>query len=56
VRQSCDGRDVVETLERVVLEIGCPKTIRLDNGPEFVSRELDLWAFMRDVTLNFSRA
>ena len=56
VRQSCDGSDVVETLERVVLEIGCPKTIRLDNGPEFVSRELDLWAFMRGVTLNFSRA
>ena len=32
-----------------------PKTIRLDNGPEFISRELDLWAFMHDVTLDFSR-
>ena len=32
-----------------------PKTIRVDNGPEFVSKELDLWAFMRGVTLDFSR-
>jgi transposase InsO family protein len=36
-------------------EYGCPKTIRLDNGPEFVSRELNLLAFMRGVTLDFSR-
>jgi putative transposase len=55
VRHSYRGSDVVETLDRVIQEIGCPKTIRLDNGPEFVSRELDLWAFMRGVTLDFSR-
>jgi len=24
-------------------------------GPEFISKELDLWAFMRGVTLDFSR-
>jgi putative transposase len=55
VRQSYRGGDVVNTLERVGREIGYPKTIRLDNGPEFISRELDLWAFMRGVTLDFSR-
>jgi len=43
VRQSYRGGDVVETLERVIPEVGCPKTIRLDNGPEFISKELDLW-------------
>jgi putative transposase len=32
-----------------------PTTIRVDTGPEFVSKELDLWAFMRGVTLAFSR-
>ena len=47
--------DVVETLERVARELGYPKTIRLDNGPEFISKELDLWAFMHGVTLDFSR-
>jgi putative transposase len=55
VRQQFRGSDVVDTLERVIREVGCPKTIRPDNGPEFISKELDLWAFMRDVTLDFSR-
>ena len=55
VRQSFRGSDVVDTLERVIREIGCPTTIRLDNGPEFISKELDLWAFIRGVTLDFSR-
>ena len=31
VRQSYRGSDVVETLERVIPQVGCPKTIRLDN-------------------------
>jgi putative transposase len=55
VRLSYRGADVVATLERAKVETGLPKTIRLDNGPEFVSKELDLWAFMRGVTLDFSR-
>jgi putative transposase len=55
VRQNFRGRDVVNTLERVSRALGCPQTIRLDNGPEFISKELDLWAFVRSVTLDFSR-
>jgi putative transposase len=55
VGQNFRGGDVVETLERVSRQLGYPKTIRLDNGPEFISKELDLWAFMHDVTLDFSR-
>ena len=55
VRQRFPGSDVVDTLERVAREVGCPKTIRVDNGPEFVSKELDLWAFLCGVTLDFSR-
>ena len=47
--------DVVETLERAAGEYGYPVTIRVDNGPEFISKELDLWAFMHGVTLDFSR-
>ena len=29
--------------------------IRVDNGSEFISRDLDLWAYQRDVVLDFSR-
>jgi putative transposase len=45
-RFSFRGADVVETLNR---------SIRVDQGSEFVSRDLDLWAYQRDVTLDFSR-
>ncbi len=55
VRQSYRSADVVATLERAAVETGLPKTIRVDNGPEFVGKDLDLWAFMRGVTLDFSR-
>ena len=55
VRQRYRGVDVVDTLERVTANYGMPKTIRLDNGPEFISRDLDLWAWSNGVTLDFSR-
>jgi putative transposase len=49
------AEDVVATLERVCNKIGYPKTIRVDQGTEFVSRDLDLWAYAKGVTLDFSR-
>ena len=32
-----------------------PKTIRVDRGSKFVRRDLDLWAYPKGVTLDFSR-
>ncbi|MFK4535124.1 putative transposase [Bradyrhizobium ottawaense] len=49
------GSDVVAILERACKEVGFPATIRVDQGSEFVSRDLDLWAHQRGVTLDFSR-
>ena len=49
------GEDVVATLDRVCRDIGYPKTIPVDNGSEFISRDMDLWAYQRGVTLDFSR-
>lgn len=54
-RFSYRGEDVVATLDLVCRNIGYPKTIRVDNGSEFISRDMDLWAYQRGVTLDFSR-
>jgi putative transposase len=45
----------VASLERLAAKHGRPKCIRLDNGPEFVSKDLDLWAWRHGVKLDFSR-
>jgi putative transposase len=37
------GTDVVEILEGVCNEVGFPATIRVDQGTESVSRDLDVW-------------
>ena len=55
VRSSYRGEDVVATLDRVCRTAGYPKTIRVDQGSEFVSRDMDLWAYQRGAVLDFSR-
>ena len=42
-------------LGRITMERRTPKTIRVDNGPEFVSKVLDQWAYRTGVKLDFSR-
>jgi putative transposase len=49
------GTDVVESLEGVCNAVGFPATISVDQGSEFVSRDFDVWAYQRGVTLDFSR-
>ena len=49
------GEDVVSTLDRDCGHSGCPETIRVENGSKFVSRDMDLRAYQRGVTLDFSR-
>ena len=55
VGQRLTGDDVVRVLEGVASQRGKPQTIRVDNGPEFISRSLDLWAYSSGVKLDFSR-
>ena len=49
------GEDVVKVLEEVSAQRGLPKSIRVDNGPEFISKSLDWWAYFNKVKLDFSR-
>lgn len=55
VGQRLRGRDVVATLSLIGRDRTLPKTIRVDNGPKFTSKDLDLWAYSIQVTLGFSR-
>jgi transposase InsO family protein len=41
--------------EGTIFTFPYPKTIRVDNGSEFISRDLELWAYDNAVTLDFSR-
>ena len=47
--------EVTSALDRAVGRFGAPKVIRVDQGRQFTSRELDLWAYGHGVTLDFSR-
>ena len=55
VDQGIRGEQVVEAMARIAAVRGAPRTIRVDNGPEFVSKALDRWAYENGVTLDFSR-
>lgn len=55
IGQSMKGTDVVQALERLCIHRQKPSAIRVDNGPEFVSKELDLWAYQKGIGLVFSR-
>jgi putative transposase len=46
---------VVEVLRRLAAERSAPQRILCDNGPEFVSLQLDQWAYWNHVKLDFSR-
>ena len=61
---SCESRftllgtppvDVVKVLEEISAQRGFPKSIRVDNGPEFAGKVLDAWAYEAGVTLSFIR-
>lgn len=49
------GEDVVRMLDKTCAVVGYPKSIRVDQGSEFVSRDLDLWAYKNNIVLDFSR-
>ena len=55
VGQSLKGDDVVRTLNRLKLDHDVPKALFCDNGSEFTSQAMDLWAYRNGVKIDFSR-
>jgi len=48
--------DVTEVVKEDSHQIGfTPNRIQVDNGSEFISKALDHWAYVNQVTLDFSR-
>jgi putative transposase len=53
VDTSLSGTRVVRVLNQAIIRHGVPAVIRVDNGPEFRSKALDLWAYANGVKLDF---
>jgi len=52
---SLNGEKVAVVLDRVVADRGAPQSITVDNGTEFASKAVDLWAYQNAVYLDFIR-
>ena len=56
VGKSLRGADVVDALESIRLARDLvPHRIQTDNGSEFISKEVDRWAYDHGVTMDYSR-
>jgi putative transposase len=53
VDHSLTGKRVTRVLDRIALTRKLPEVITVDNGPEFISKALDLWAYENGVKLRF---
>ncbi len=53
VDTSLPGLRVVRMLDGVAQERGLPQAMPVDNGPEFISRAVDQWAYAHGVALHF---
>lgn len=55
VGQRLRGEDVVRTLNQIRSQRGAPKYLHCDNGSEFTSQMMDLWAYQHGVQIDYSR-
>ena len=51
VARALGGLPLTRTLDHLAITRGLPKALRTDNGPEFCSRAMLMWAHERGVTL-----
>ena len=53
VDTSLPGKRVVSVLEKLAEMRGLPTSVTVDNGPEFISKVLDEWAYRKQLQLRF---
>jgi len=53
VGTSINARRVIRTLEQVINWRGKPRIIRVDNGPEYTSKDFELWAREKNISIQF---
>lgn len=53
VDTSLSSRRVIRTLNRIIKQRGKPVSIKTDNGPEFTSKDLELWSLDKAINLQF---
>jgi len=50
---SLPANRVIRTLDQIIEWRGKPRRLRCDNGPEFISHDLEKWAVQRGIRLEF---
>lgn len=53
VDTSLSSKRVIRTLQRVMETNGKPTTVRVDNGPEFTSKDFELWAKDKGINIQY---
>lgn len=53
VDTSLSSKRVIRTLDRVIENNGKPTAIRVDNGPEFTSKDFELWAKGKEIRIQY---
>jgi putative transposase len=51
--KSIRSKNLIETLNLLKISRGLPKEIVCDNGPEFISQIMDIWAYQNQLSLKF---
>lgn len=54
-QRSITGKVVSEFIDQLSIRYGYPKRIRVDNGPEFISRVFHQWALSRGILIEHIR-
>lgn len=55
VDYSLNSSRLIKTLEQIIETRGKPKSLRSDNGPEFISKSFAKWAILNDIELRFTQ-